>query len=274
VVCEFGTDKLVKADTVQGTRTVIADLPAGAAPYAVTKDKSGLFLVTESGLGNLVKIDPTLPSGSNRTVIASGLSGPRGVVFDESSEDTFVIESGTGQILKIPAAGAPITSLLSPPFSSGDGLQGLALRSSGSGVLWFAAMTADKLFFEAGGVGDLFDFSTAVSPGPPRSPEFVAVEADDRAIVSEPAAPPSVVPALVRLTFSPAPPAAPDPGMTARTVLFTFVPSVPRGIVVESTGMYVICENGPDVLSRIEPGTRTVIFTGFPAGSTPAGITR
>jgi hypothetical protein len=268
-VCETGGDRLVQINLSTGARTVLFQFAAGTRPFDVRRDNFGNFIVSEEAAGNVVKISAATHM---RTVLASGLSTPRGLVVDQNccpdpGNDIVVCESGSAKVTRIRADGS--TTANEATFVPGDAPFGLAIFSSG-----FFPITLSGVellgFLSGGSFGDYFDF-TPVTPSP-RIPGFVAIEADNKLLVGERGS----SPALVRITLNPGPPDPPVPAANTRTVIFSFPDGQPPGgiFVEEATGNFVVCESVPATLARITPGgMRTQVFA-FPAGSEPTGIAK
>jgi hypothetical protein len=91
-----------------------------AAPHALVLDRDGSVIVSDTGNGRLVRIDPVTRA---TTVIASGLQSPMGAI-EAANGDLLVVEFDTGRLLRV-GDGRVLARSLRKPYA-------LAQSASGS----------------------------------------------------------------------------------------------------------------------------------------------
>jgi glucose/arabinose dehydrogenase len=85
---------------------------AVAAPHALVLRRDGSLLVSDSGNGRLLRIDPATRA---ITVLAAGLENPLGAI-EAADGNTLVVEYDAGRLVRI-GGGSPLTQSLRKPYA-------------------------------------------------------------------------------------------------------------------------------------------------------------
>ena len=104
-VCEFTGGHIQRVNLGNGTKTVVATI---ANPRGVLVTSDGRFLYVSTDAGTITRYDLVL---NTQHVIASGLNGPRHMVFADAGESTILFPqpNPSGRVLKADLTTTPAT---------------------------------------------------------------------------------------------------------------------------------------------------------------------
>jgi sugar lactone lactonase YvrE len=151
LVIDFGNQKVLEIDPVNGTPTLFTTIPGGAAagPNALAFDAAGNVYISDSFAGTIWRTGPTggvaAPWVSHPFLATSGVPpfGANGLAFNTAFSALFVANTGNDTIVKIPvvaggAAGTPAVFV-----NSINGADGLLIDEADN--FWVAANQSDEI---------------------------------------------------------------------------------------------------------------------------------
>jgi sugar lactone lactonase YvrE len=150
LVIDFGNQKVLEIDPLNGTPTLFTTIPGGSAagPNALAFDQAGNVYISDSFAGTIWRTGPTggaaSPWVSDPLLATSGVPpfGANGLAFNNAFSALFVANTGNDTIVKIPVAGgAPGTPVVF--VNSINGADGLLIDAADN--FWVAANQSDEI---------------------------------------------------------------------------------------------------------------------------------
>jgi hypothetical protein len=151
LVIDFGGQKVLSVNPLNGAATVFASIPGGSAagPNALTFDDDGNVYVSDSFQGVIWRIPPGGGSAvqwvSSPLLTTTGVPpfGANGIAFNRARDAMFVANTGNDMIVKIPVGAGGGAGTAQVFVSSINGADGLILDEDDN--LYVAANQADEI---------------------------------------------------------------------------------------------------------------------------------
>jgi sugar lactone lactonase YvrE len=151
LVIDFGSQKVLEIDPLDGTPTLFTTIPggAGAGPNALAFDQAGNVYISDSFAGTIWRTGPTggaaAPWISHPLLATSGVPpfGANGIAFNNAFSALFVANTGNDTIVKIPVAAGGTAGTPEVFVNSINGADGLLIDAADN--FWVAANQSDEI---------------------------------------------------------------------------------------------------------------------------------